>query len=81
MYGSRPQAPTPTWTLYGQGTESTAEQFSSMHAASSHIYTVCRSTDTVDETTTAADVPPAVLPCPKLEQRGRSLTNYQLRQG
>ncbi|KAA8588056.1 hypothetical protein FQN60_001250 [Etheostoma spectabile] len=37
MYGSRPQAPTPTWTPYGQGTESTEEQSSSMHAVPSYI--------------------------------------------
>lgn len=70
MYGSRPQAPTPTWTLYGQGTESTVEPFSFMHDTSSHtyIYTVCRITHTADETITAALVPPAVPPCSTLEQ-------------
>lgn len=36
---------------------------------SSHMYTICRSTDTADDET-AADVPPASLSCPTLEQRG-----------
>lgn len=38
MYGSRPQAPTPTWTQCGRGTGSTAEQAGCTRAMSSHTY-------------------------------------------
>lgn len=71
MYGSRPPAPTPTRTLLGRGTESTAQRFSCTHATSSHTHMYCMYRRTVDETTTAACVPPAVLPRPTLERRGR----------
>lgn len=79
MYGSRPQAPTPTWTLYGRGTESTAQPFSSTHATSSRIDTVCTSTHTVDETTTAALGLQLCCHAPTWEQRGRSVTSYEAR--